>query len=197
MKYIDFKATDIILGLSMALLAVAVVIMVGYEKFDSAIALSAIMASIIIPFCTKNLELEKHQKQFLYEKKYNAYAKYFEICDKFWRISGQTVANLHLLNEKQCNSEEEFNLQKSNVINLYREFSRIKNYLSMPGLEILIYINNEIETKIKEIVELDVNPDLVINTKDNLDKNKQKIERYIKLISELTTLLKKDLGIEE
>ncbi len=193
----NLKATDIILGLSMLVLAIAVVIMVYYTKYDSAIALSTIMASIIIPFCTKNLELEKHQKQFLYEKKYNAYAKYFEICDDFWKISGQTIANLHLLNAKKYNSEDEFNIQKTNVIDLYREFSKIKGYLSMPGLEILMYINNDIETKIKEIVELDVDQNLLINSTDDLDNNKQKVEKYIKIISELVTLLKKDLGIEE
>lgn len=194
---INVKATDIILGLSMVILAIAVVIMVNCKKYDSAIALSAIMASIIIPFCTKNLELEKHQKQFLYEKKYNAYAKYFEICDSFWKISGQTIANLHLLNAKKYNSEDEFNIQKDNVIDLYREFSKIKGYLSMPGLEILMYINDEIETKIKEIVELEVNQNLLINSKDDLNNNKQKVEKYIKVISELATLLKKDLGVEE
>ena len=73
MKYI--KATDVILGLSLLTLAIAVILLVNNSKYDSAIALSAIIASITIPFITKNLELEKHQKQLLYEKKFEAYSK--------------------------------------------------------------------------------------------------------------------------
>lgn len=197
MKKVYPNATDVILGISIFSLAIVVVLFAKNLKFDSAIALSAIMASMIIPFVTKNLELEKHQKQLLYEKKFNAYLKYFEICDNFWRISGQTVINIHLLNTSEFYSREEFEKQKNKVIELYREFSKIRDYLSMPGVGILIFVNKKIETKISQIVELDIDKTSIVNTQDELKDNIEKIKKYIQIISELTTLLKEDLGIED
>lgn len=197
MKKVYPNATDVILGISIFSLAIAIVLFAKNLKFDSAIALSAIMASMIIPFVTKNLELEKHQKQLLYEKKFNAYLKYFEICDNFWRISGQTVINIHLLNTSEFYSHEEFEKQKNKVIELYREFSKIRDYLSMPGVGILIFVNKKIETKISQIVELDIDKTSIVNTQDELKDNIEKIKKYIQIISELTTLLKEDLGIED
>lgn len=197
MKKVYPNATDVILGISIFSLAIAIVLFAKNLKFDSAIALSAIMASMIIPFVTKNLELEKHQKQLLYEKKFNAYLKYFEICDNFWRISGQIVINIHLLNTSEFYSHEEFEKQKNKVIELYREFSKIRDYLSMPGVGILIFVNKKIETKISQIVELDIDKTSIVNTQDELKDNIEKIKKYIQIISELTTLLKEDLGIED
>jgi hypothetical protein len=193
MKYI--KATDVILGLSLLTLAIAVILLVNNSKYDSAIALSEIIASITIPFITKNLELEKHQKQLLYEKKFEAYSKYFEICDNFWRISGQTVINMHLLNKGEFKSKEAFEEQKSKVLALFTEFTKIRDYLSMPGVGILVFINEKAEKKIEEIVKLDVNEESIIDSKDELENNMKKVEKYIQLISELSALLKEDLGI--
>ena len=138
---LNVKATDIIIALSFFALSVAVVLLVKSTKYDSAVAVAAIMVSIIIPFATKNLELEKHHKQFLYEKKYNAYVKYLNIFDDYWNKSQEVLLELNEFNQKKEQTREEFEEHKLKLLESYKEFVKIKNYLSMPGLEILIFIN--------------------------------------------------------
>lgn len=193
---LNVKATDIIIALSFFALSVAVVLLVKSTKYDSAVAVAAIMVSIVIPFATKNLELEKHQQQFLFEKKYNAYSKYFKICDNFWKLSSQTIFNMHLFNTEKYETKEDFETQKAKVLQLYQEYMKIRDFLTMPGLEILIFINDDIDKKIKEIIEVDVDKNSTFDSKADLEENIKKASRYIQLISELAALLKKDLGIE-
>ena len=83
------------------------------------------------------------------------------------------------------------------MLESYKEFAKIKNYLSMPGLEILIFINQEIADKINEIVSLEETEALIIKTDVELKENSKKIEKYIKVLSELAKLLSEDLGIKE
>lgn len=194
---LNVKATDIIIALSFFALSVAVVLLVKSTKYDSAVAVAAIMVSIIIPFATKNLELEKHHKQFLYEKKYNAYVKYLNIFDDYWNKSQEVLLELNEFNQKKEQTREEFEEHKLKLLESYKEFVKIKNYLSMPGLEILIFINQEIADKINEIVSLEEKESLIIKTDAELKENSKKIEKYIKVLSELAKLLSDDLGIKE
>lgn len=159
------------------------------------VAIISVLSAIIVPFCIKNLELEKHQKQFLFEKKYNAYSKYFEICDSFWKLSNQTIFNMHLFNIEKYDTKEDFDNQKAKVLALYQEYIKIRDFLTMPGLEILIFINGDIDKKIKEIIEVDVDKNSTFDSKADLEENIKKASRYIQLISELSALLKEDLGI--
>lgn len=195
MDWLKVKATDVILGLSMFILAVAVVLLVTYKRYDSAVAISAVMASIIIPFCTKNLELEKHRRQFLFEKKYEAYKKYFNLFDSFWKVSRDVVISIEFMN-RGIENKEDFEQQKQIFLVAFAKFTEIRDYLSMPGLEILVFINKEIENKIKEIIELDTKKEFLLDTEADLITNAKKIEKYIDVLSKLATLLQEDLGIE-
>lgn len=197
MKIQNIKPVNIILGLTIILFASAVVIAVVKSKYDSAVAISAIIASIAIPFFTKDLELEKHHQQFLYERKYNAYVKYLNIFDDYWNKSQEVLLELNEFNQRKEQTKEEFEKHKSKLLESYKEFVRIKNFLSMPGLEILIFINQEIADKINEIVSLEETESLVIKTDAELKENSEKIEKYIKILSELAKLLSDDLGIRE
>ena len=189
-------AIDIILLLILIGLLIATFLLINNQRYDTAIATIAIIASIISPYCTKNLELEKHRRQFLYEKKYNAYSKYFKMLDKFWDISSETILNMHFFATQEHKSKEEFEAQKSQVINLYKKFCKIKNYLSRPELELLIFVNKNIETKIKEIIQIDTNKNMIIDHENDLQKNMQIIESYIEKLNELPSLLQKDLEID-
>lgn len=190
-------AIDIILFSILISLFVATFLLINKHQFDTAIATIAIIASIITPYYTKNLELEKHRRQFLYEKKYNAYSKYFKILDEFWDISSETILNMHFFATQEYELKEEFEAQKSQVIDLYKRFCKIKNYLSRPELEILIFVNENIKTKIKEIVQIDTNKNMIINHENDLQKNMQIIESYIDKLNELASLLQKDLEIND
>ncbi len=161
------------------------------------VAIISVLSSLLIPHVTKNIELEKHHKQFLYEKKYNAYVKYLNIFDDYWNKSQEVLLELNEFNQKKEQTREEFEEHKLKLLESYKEFVKIKNYLSMPGLEILIFINQEIANKINEIVSLEETEALIIKTDVELKENSKKIEKYIKVLSELAKLLSDDLGIKE
>lgn len=196
MKGLKIQTTDIILVLILLVLSSAVVISINCQRFETATSITAIIASVMVPFCIKNLELEKHRRQFLYEKKYNAYSKYFSILDDFWKISGRTVFNMHIFNTENFKTEQDFEAQKRIVLELYQKFIQVRDYLAMPGLEILIFVNEKIESKIKEIVDIDTENQLMINHKNDLQDNVEKVEKYISKLAELSSLLQDDLGIE-
>lgn len=161
------------------------------------VAIISILSSLLIPHVTKKIELEKHHKQFLYEKKYNAYVKYLNIFDDYWNKSQEVLLELNEFNQKKEQTREEFEEHKLKLLESYKKFAKIKNYLSMPGLEILIFINQEIADKINEIVSLEETEALIIKTDVELKENSKKIEKYIKVLSELAKLLSEDLGIKE
>lgn len=161
------------------------------------VAIIGLLSAIIVPFCTKNLELEKHRKQFLYEKKYNAYTKYLSIFDDYWHTSRDFIVGLEQLNKNKYETKHDFELYKQNVANLCLKHIEISDYLSMPGLEILIFTNEKIQSKITEITELDANSDLRIDTKAELEQNMLKAKAYIKVLRELSELLMDDLKIKE
>ena len=197
MKGLKIQATDIILALILLVLSSAVIISINCQRYETATSITVIIASVMIPFCIKNLELEKHRRQFLYEKKYNAYSKYFSILDDFWKISGKTVFNMHIFNTENFKTEQDFEAQKRIVLDLYQKFIQVRDYLAMPGLEILIFVNKKVENKIKEIVDIDAENQLMINHRDDLQVNMLKVEKYIGKLAELARLLQEDLEIEE
>ena len=160
------------------------------------VAIIGIISGWIIPHLTKNIEFEKNRNQFLYEKKYNAYVKYLSIIDKYLEQSQETVLLLHGFKGKFENKEK-FEKYKQILIASYRQFSNICSKLSMPGLEVLIFVNKEIQDEIKKIVEFDTQKELIIDSENDYFENASKVLEYVKVLSRIADLLKTDLRIGE
>lgn len=186
----NFK--NIILYSSIGLLSLCIFALIISKQYGSAVALGGIFVTIFVPFFTKNLELEKHRQQLLFEKKYNAYAKYLERFDDFYHSSSRTIVELEKFNKKRHESKEEFEKHKQEVLEMLKKFFNIQDYLSMPGIEILIFTNEEIQEKINEIAAIKDN----IKTDDSITNNLERLKIYIQILSELSKLLQKDLKIE-
>lgn len=161
------------------------------------VAIIGIISGWIIPHLTKNIELEKHRKQFLYEKKYNAYSKYFSIFDEYWYQSKSLLIELEQFNNGIFNTKEDFEEQKKKVIYLFENFQKIRDFLTMPGLEILVFCPKSISEKINSIINLDLEPSLNIDTKASLEDNSKKIQEYIKILREISNMLIADLKLED
>jgi len=187
---------NILLWIVFIIFSISLLMCVIKGKSEIAVALAGIVASMVIPFGTKNIELEKQKEQFLYEKKYNAYSKYFYLFDEFWKISQKTAVKLRIHNSDTEFTKEEFEERKQDILDWYVKFIEIKDYLSMPGLEILIGVNKQIENKIKEIIKLESNYDSIIGTHKDYKKNKKIIGKYINTLADLSKLLQQDLGIK-
>lgn len=186
----NFK--NIVLYSSIGLLSLSVYVLILKCQYGTAVAMAGILLTIFIPFFTKDLELEKHRTQLLFEKKYNAYSKYFNIFDDFYHSSMDIVVKIEVFNKKKHKNEKEFEKHKQELIEALKQFFDIQKYLSMPSLEFLMYANKEIEGKIEEIVDIEGN----IDSEASLTENAEKIKVYIKILSELAVLLQSDLKIK-
>ena len=67
----------------------------------------------------------------------------------------------------------------------------------MPGLEVLIFVNKEIQDEIKKIVEFDTQKELIIDSENDYFENASKVLEYVKVLSRIADLLKTDLRIGE
>ncbi len=151
--------------------------------------------NIIIQHFSKELELKKHRQQLLFEKKYNAYAKYFEYFDDYFRIAQDVLIAIKQFNNEEHKNEDEFEKAKKNLLITFEKFTRIKGYLEMPGVEISMFFtcNNKIEEKVMEIVSSE---EYIINPSNSFEVEKPKLEKHIKILSDLAQLLKEDLGMK-
>lgn len=155
------------------------------------LTISSIFGLIVLAL-THTLELKKFRQNILLEKKYKAYFKYFELFNDFYHSSKKTAINFENLKSGDFKDEEKFEDFKKEVIEQYQEFLEIKSKLSMPGAEMLIFVNKKISEKIKEITSLNGN---AITFDADIKENGEKLLKYITKISELMDLLKEDLGI--
>jgi len=101
---------------------------------------------------------------------------------------------LQLFNGEHA-TEEEFETQKQKALEAYGKFISIQRQLSMPGAEILMFINEDITKKIKEIVDLNVE-NLTIDPDATIIENGEKVKQYLTILGELAELLQKDLKVE-
>jgi len=62
------KFKNIISNIVILILAISVLVLIWKNKPELAIALGGILIKIFVPFFTKELELEKHRQQLLFEK---------------------------------------------------------------------------------------------------------------------------------
>lgn len=185
----------ILLFLIIFFLAISVLICVIRQKYEISVALAGIFSSIFIPFFTKNLEIEKHQKQFLYEKKYNAYVKYLNIIDEYYRQAQETILLISGFKGENFKNKEDFETYKEILITSYKQFSELCSRLTMPGLETLIFIQEDVERKIREIVEFGTNENLTLNSECDYFENAKKIQKYINVLADIAGSLKNDLKI--
>ncbi len=152
--------------------------------------------NMAIQHFSRSLELKKHKQQLLFEKKYNAYAKFFEYFDEYCKIAQDYLIAIKQFNDETPMDEDEFEKAKSKLLITWEKFIQIKSYLDMPGTELLIFFscNKKIESKVLEIRQSE---DSIINPNNLLAIERPKIEKQIKSLSELFQLLKEDLGLEK
>ena len=188
------KTKEIIFCLIILLLSIGIVLLIYKEEYGISVALAGILATMSVPFITKDLELEKHRQKMLFEKKYEAYSKYFEHVNHLLHESQKTLLDYHIFNTHKFNSESDFNNQKAKILKSLDLFYKLKGKINMPAIEIFMFANNKIINQIEHLTDKNAGK---ISSEKDLNKNIKNLKKYIENISNLADLMRQDLGIKD
>lgn len=186
----NFDITNIILFLILLILAISVIICIHRGKYDTSVGIAAILASIAVPFCTKNLELEKHRQQFLYEKKYESYKQYLENFDEFYKLFNdyELLMNDQLYALQSADKKELENVREKTE-KYFANFIKHRTLLVCPPIELRLHYQEEIAIIVNNFAEIETNP--CVNSKEQ----KARMDKILATVLILVDEIKKELGV--
>jgi hypothetical protein len=211
---------NIILLLSIGILALSILFTVINQKYEIAVALAGIYSAIFIPFFTKNLELAKHRQSLYLTYKHEEYNKIYKMINCYIFELRKYVAKIKIENsneQKACLIKELsiksqdllINISSSNfyystlirnlliesMINQMIIAQKILLYAEKQGFKSLISIDNPKMEEIKQyLIELDKFKE-VDKSKINQEIDiKTEITNLISVQADLGKIMRKELG---
>lgn len=183
---------NIVSYLVIILIALAVLFLITKNKYELAVAMAGILLTMFIPFFTKDLELEKHRQQLLFEKKYDLYTKYFKLFDNYLYYSKRLIYKIEHFKIKN-QTEEYYNQLKQEITDLNKKVIDAREALLLPNAEFFNYVDKEIRVKMVEV--MDKFQDFEFEA--DLENNQKYLSKNCKVTYELIALLRKDLNKQD
>ena len=185
----NIKFTNLLFTIILLILSTSVILSIVKENYESAIGIAAIIASMAIPFCTKNLELEKHRQQFLFEKKYEIYKNYLVNFDKFYKLYNDYTLLLNDYEETLASGDiERINNIKSKLDDFFHDFIKYRTVLLFPPAEFRLHYKDEMSKLVNLFSKIKTNP-----TPD-IAEGQARMDRILEILVGLINAMKKELG---
>lgn len=113
----------------------------------------ALIISLVLPFITKKLEIEKAQKLFIYQEKYKAYCEHFDKLCLYNKVLRTLLVHIKLHLDKNIENNEKFIETVENLYSSWDDVNRLESRLWLIAPNDVLEIKDELRKLVSKLNE--------------------------------------------